>query len=79
MPIARSALRFAVLRSIHFDDKSGGRTRKIDDEISNRHLASKMGSRRLKTLQGTPKSHLSVGCIAAQPASGAAFKFIDCR
>jgi len=77
--IAFRALGFAVLGSIHFDDKSGGRTCKINDEISNRHLTSKMSAVRRKALQCTPKSSFSIRCLVTQPPRGVAFEFIDCQ
>src|SRR5207253_1872821 len=42
---------FAVLRSVHFNDKMGRRAGEIDDKVSDRHLSTEMRariSRRLK-------------------------------
>jgi len=43
-----------MLRAIHFDHETRCWAGKIDDEISNRHLATKMSATYLKVLEMAP-------------------------
>ena len=55
----------SVLRSINFDNEASGGTGKVDDEISNGHLAAEVSTARLKSPQITPEFQFSIGRILA--------------
>ena len=40
--VTRAAVFTSMLRTIHFNDEAGGRTGKIGDEVSDRHLTTKV-------------------------------------
>ena len=69
----------AVLRAIHFNNETRGRTGEIDDEVSDRHLPSKMCAARLQAFQVPPQPHFGAGRILAQTLGCVAFESADGR
>ncbi len=63
--IATAARIFAMLRSVNFYDEASGGTGKIDDKISDGHLAAEVSTAHFKSPQMAPEFQFSIGRILA--------------
>jgi hypothetical protein len=76
-PVADFRLAFAMLRTVDFDDETARRTGKVDDIISDGHLAAEMSAARPKPLQMAPQQSFGVGRILTQTSGGIALELVD--